>query len=478
MITICGKEYKDITSCAKQHHIKPGTLYYRLRKYGYNNPAVLGPNKREVTILGKTYPSLAVCARQHGLRVGVLQKRIDRYGADCPLLFCKVHITNPIKVRGKWYPNKEAVAKAYHLSPSALRKRRLMYGDDWDLILQPSLGEHNHSADLYRQWVNKHGFLTPTDVAKKLNLPINFIQHVLSHYFAGYTAVLPHLDQYLVDTSKLGFPQASPRAILSKYLFKPAVIDAFRENYRRIGEQGLVVIPFTGAKYFYDASKHEVWSNIRSPYVYRKCNSSFKYGQRTFSITFADANRSATVRDTDIIDLIKYPKLSYDDIVSFPQIKASLGIKGQLAERSIAGLPRHRRFKQRQAKYGITKQDAKKVVTYYQQQAKDREAHVNEVNIMGNYYSSWAEAARYFNMSPGMLRWRAKKYGTQDPRILESNPLRPVVEVNYRGHHFGSIAEACAYYGISPATAHNRRKKYGDDWSKVFCQSRLSPAGK
>ncbi len=95
MITICGKEYKDITSCAKQHHIKPGTLYYRLRKYGYNNPAVLGPNEREVTILGKTYPSLAVCARQHGLRVGVLQKRIDRYGADCPLLFCKVHITNP-----------------------------------------------------------------------------------------------------------------------------------------------------------------------------------------------------------------------------------------------------------------------------------------------------------------------------------------------------------------------------------------------
>lgn len=77
------------------------------------------------------------------------------------------------------------------------------------------------------------------------------------------------------------------------------------------------------------------------------------------------------------------------------------------------------------------------------------------ITILNHPFASIKQATEYFNISrPALLR-RLKKYGPNNPKILQS-PQPNYHSVVIDGHHFKSIRDACNYYDADYRLACNR----------------------
>lgn len=92
------------------------------------------------------------------------------------------------------------------------------------------------------------------------------------------------------------------------------------------------------------------------------------------------------------------------------------------------------------------------------------------IHIQDKYFKTWKNVAKYYDIDLKVLYQRHHRYENNDPRLLA--PVRP--KINVMNLQFSTWQEAGNYYDINPKLLYERAKKYGFDNPIILSNQRIN----
>lgn len=100
--------------------------------------------------------------------------------------------------------------------------------------------------------------------------------------------------------------------------------------------------------------------------------------------------------------------------------------------------------------------------------------------ILGKQFKTINAAAEEFNVKPSLLYKRIRKYGCDNPKILEKpkpklffkNPAHPENYIHIQNKYFKTWRAAAKFYGITPQVICRRHQKYSNNDPRLVAPSR------
>lgn len=282
-----------------------------------------------------------------------------------------------IAYQNKTYKSLRSFAQAFNI-PYGIIKQRYSVSHDPQYLIRPIevsnqvIKKQNKKSLKYNKYlIHKRNLLSVQDLSAKTGLPVRIIQNALNSItrdrgsnigFDKNDIIELKLNQNEIECSP------NPKT-LPKYAFKPSALLKMQLKQNKIIKPNLQLIPQLNGNYFIDTDTNTVWASNRGTNngVYEQLKPlngkqyAFKIKTNNHSI-----KRNLTIKT--ILDLLKYPTLTGDDLVTTKQICNSLNIEQWQLYHSEAlkNIQKHTRWtKGNKVRYGYTKRDANLIIKRY-----------------------------------------------------------------------------------------------------------------
>lgn len=288
-----------------------------------------------------------------------------------------------ITYQNKTYKSLKSFAQAFNI-PYGIIKQRYGVSHDPQYLIRPVEAPdqvikklHRKSLEYNNHLIHKRNLLSVQDLSAKTGLPVRIIQNALNSITRDRGSNIGFNKN---DIAELKLNQneieCSPnQKTLPKYAFKPSALLKMQLKQNKIIKPNLKLIPQLNGNYFIDTDTNTVWASNRGTNngVYEQLKP-LNGKQYTFKIK--TNNRSITRHMTikTILDLLKYPTLTGDDLVTAKQICNSLDIEQWQLYHSEAlkNIQKHTRWtKNNKVRYGYTKRDTDLIIKKYLKKEKE-----------------------------------------------------------------------------------------------------------
>lgn len=284
-----------------------------------------------------------------------------------------------ITYQNKTYKTLKSFAQAFNI-PYGLIKQRYSVSHDPQYLIRPIetpdqvIKKQSKKSLKYNNYlIHKRNLLSVQDLSAKTGLPVRIIQNALSSITRA-RGLGSNIGFNKNDIVKLKLNQneikGSPnQKTLPKYAFKPSALLKMQLKQSKIIKPNLQLIPQLNGNYFIDTDTNTVWASNRGTNngVFEQLKPqngkqyAFKIKTNNHSIT-----RHMTIKN--IMDLLKYPTLTGDDLITTKQICNSLNIEQWQLYHSEAlkNIQKHTRWtKSNKVRYGYTKRDTNLIIKNY-----------------------------------------------------------------------------------------------------------------
>lgn len=287
-----------------------------------------------------------------------------------------------ISYQNKTYKSLRNFAQAFNI-PYGLIKQRYGVSHDPQHLIKPIktpdqvLKKQNRKSLEYNNYlIHKRNLLSVQDLSTKTGLPVRIIQNALNSITRGLGSNIGFNKNDIVELKlNQNEIECSPNPkTLPKYAFKSSALIKMQLKQNKIIKPNLELIPQLNGNYFIDTDTNTVWASNRG-----NNNGVFEQlkplngKQYTFKIKTNHRSIKRNMALKTILDLLKYPTLTGDDLVTAKQICNSLAIKEwQLYHnKALTNITRHTRWnKDNKVVYGYTKRDANLIIKKYLKKLK------------------------------------------------------------------------------------------------------------
>lgn len=383
-IILQNKEYTSIKAAARQNQIDPSTLKGRIKKYGPNSPLLFKHNRlrnHALVIQGKHFKTISEAAKYYNMSYATLSHRIKVYGSDSKLLFlsskelqriCGIKSQrNPLTVNGITYESLSEYCRKMHITPDYAKKRFAKYGYNHPILnynskvinlngkyykdLDDAASKHGITKDTLCTRIHKWGYndprlfqsnlisrdvsnnnltnhignaiqkiheqdlLLPKEVAKKANLSISFIRHVVRDIFNHPENTYSGIQASDIVNVKSDLATKSNTI----HCFKKIVLThiwAYRHNL-----PDLQIVPQCQTRYYWDDKNENLYSSQGLNNGNLKMLKP-RYRTKLPTWRIRTKNYSWDINKNDIHDLLQYPNLTIDDLVTKDQIQRTFNL--------------------------------------------------------------------------------------------------------------------------------------------------------
>lgn len=351
MVMLCGEEFKSIKEASIWYGISVSVLKYRIKMHGPNWIHLFDQpmhykhdqnfyhkqQKGQIMLLGQTYKSIADAARRHNIRPNTLANRVKRHGNNWPYLFDKLYSSN-----SKTYKkNKLNNSKTYHdiTNKLYLKQNTLhnLHNNEWPLRnVNKRLEQYQALQKAYKvrkqmrkdaaNAIHQQNCVTLNDIAKECNLLISDLQSEI--YRAINNDRVPISGFYKTDIVIFKKHNQYPGRISPKYVLKREAIQHIKDYQAKIAQT--VIIPYTNNRYFYSKMENCVYSKIvtENKIHFRKINPRTHSDVPNMSpryLLYLKPYVTVDVSLNTIKDIIKYPTITVDDLISTQELQKAYG---------------------------------------------------------------------------------------------------------------------------------------------------------
>lgn len=387
-ITYQNKTYPSLSTFARAFKQNEG-LVNRRYKSGIRNPAdLIKPPDRTtghaIILNGTRYKSIKQMA--HALATSkvpanVIMGRYERgvrsiEKLTAPKTEAAEKSSRKIKItyQNKTYKSLRSFAQAFNISYGLIKQRYAVSHDPQYLIRhikasdQVLKKQHRKSLKYNNDLIHKRNLLSVRDLSTKTGLPVRIIQNALHSLTRGIGSNIGFNKNDIVKLklSKNEIKHAPNPKTLPKYAFKPSALLKMQLKQNKITKPNLELIPQLNGNYFIDTDTNTIWASNRGTN-----NGMFEQlkplngKQYTFKIKTNNHSITRHMAIKTILDLLKYPTLTGDDLITTKQICNSLAIEPWQLYRSKAlkNIQKHTRWtSNNKVIYGYTKRDANSII--------------------------------------------------------------------------------------------------------------------
>lgn len=395
-ITYQNKTYPSLGSFARAFKQNEG-LVNRRYKSGIRNPAdLIKPPDRTaghaIMLNGTRYKSIKQMTQKLAtdeVPANVIFGRYERgvrsiEKLTAPKTESAKKASRKIKInyQNKTYESLRSFAQVFNI-PYGLIKQRYAVSHDPQYLIRPIKEsdqvlkkQHRKSLKYNNDLIHKRNLLSVHDLSTKTGLPVHIIQNALNSITRnrGSNIGFDKDDIVQLKLSQNEIEHALNPKTLPKYAFKPSALRKMQLKQNKIIKPDLELIPQLNGNYFIDTDTNTIWASNRGTNngVFEQLKPSnskqyaFKIKTNNHSIT-----RHMTIKT--ILDLLKYPTLTGDDLITTKQICNSLAIEQwQLYNsKALKNIQKHTRWtSDNKVIYGYTKRDANSIIKKYLKKLK------------------------------------------------------------------------------------------------------------
>ena len=387
-ITYQNKTYPSLSTFARAFNQNEG-LVNRRYKSGIRNPAdLIKPPDRTtghaIMLNGTRYKSIKQMA--HALATdkvpaNVILGRYERgvrsiEKLTAPKTEAAEKSSRKIKItyQNKTYKSLNSFAQAFNI-PYGIIKQRYSVSHDPQYLIRPIEAPdqvikklHRKSLEYNNHLIHKRNLLSVQDLSTKTGLPMRIIQNALNSTTRdrGSNIGFNKNDIVQLKLSQNEIECSPNQKTLPKYAFKPSALLKIQLKQNKIIKPNLQLIPQLNGNYFIDTDTNTIWASNRGTN-----NGVFKQlkplngKQYTFKIKTNNHSITRHMTIKTILDLLKYPTLTGDDLITTKQICNSLAIaQWQLYHsKALKNIQKHTRWtSNNKVIYGYTKCDANSII--------------------------------------------------------------------------------------------------------------------
>lgn len=387
-ITYQNKTYPSLSTFARAFKQNEG-LVNRRYKSGIRNPAdLIKPPDRTtghaIMLNGTRYKSIKQMT--HALATdkvpaNVIMGRYERgvrsiEKLTAPKTEAAEKSSRKIKItyQNKTYKSLNSFAQAFNI-PYGIIKQRYSVSHDPQYLIRPIKAPdqvikklHRKSLEYNNHLIHKRNLLSVQDLSTKTGLPVRIIQNALNSIIRGLGSNIGFNKNDIVQLKlSQNEIECSPnQKTLPKYAFKPSALLKMQLKQNKITKPDLELIPQLNGNYFIDTDTNTVWASNRGTNngVFEQLKP-LNGKQYTFKIKTNDHNIKRHMTIKTILDLLKYPTLTGDDLITTKQICNSLAIEQwQLYHsKALKNIQKHTRWtSNNKVIYGYTKRDANSII--------------------------------------------------------------------------------------------------------------------
>lgn len=287
-----------------------------------------------------------------------------------------------ITYQNKTYKSLRSFAQAFNI-PYGLIKQRYAVSHNPQYLIKPIKAsdqvlkkQHRKSLKYNNDLIHKRNLLSVQDLSTKTGLSRCTIQNALNSITRGLGSNIGFNknDIAQLKLSKNEIKHAPNPKTLPKYAFKPSALRKMQIKQNKITKPDLELIPQLNGNYFIDTDTNTIWASNRGTnngvFEQLKPSNSKQYA---FKIKTNHCSIKRNMALKTILDLLKYPTLTGDDLVTTKQICNSLAIKDWQLYRSeaLTNIMQHTRWtKDNKVVYGYSKRDANLIIKKYLKKLK------------------------------------------------------------------------------------------------------------
>lgn len=240
-------------------------------------------------------------------------------------------------------------------------------GQDNKLMLNKLRKQDANNID---DFLHKRQLISTHELSEKTSFRIQTLWNYISHSNNMQNIGLKSTDLVKVRYTLDEISIIHNKTVLPKYAFRPSAIKHINDRIQELVAKNLVIIPQTGFKYFWDASKKEVFTCRNAKYK----NIFFQVKKKENSFFYLEIHlKRCLFTASDIEDLIKNPQIEWKQLISKRQISNSLkDINNYDVIIKNAEKIQHTRYDRDGHKYvGITKKELQRLLRTCQSHIKD-----------------------------------------------------------------------------------------------------------
>lgn len=387
-ITYQNKTYPSLSVFARAFN-QSEQLVTRRYQSGVRNPADLikppdHTTGHTITLSGTRYKSIKQMAQTLAtdkVTANVIQGRYERgvhsiEKLTAPKTAAAKKASRKIKItyQNKTYKSLRSFAQAFNI-PYGLIKQRYSVSHDPRYLIRPIETPdqvikklHRKSLEYNNRLIHKRNLLSVQDLSAKTGLPVRIIQNALNSITRGLGSNIGFDKNDIVKLrlSKNEIEYSPNAKTLPKYAFKASALHKIQLKQNKIIKPNLKLIPQLNGNYFIDTDTNTVWASNRG-----NNNGVFEQlkplngKQYTFKMKTNNHSIKRHMALKTILDLLKYPTLTGDDLITTKQICNSLAIKEwQLySSKALKNIQKHTRWRSNnKVIYGYTKRDANLII--------------------------------------------------------------------------------------------------------------------
>lgn len=384
------KQYETFVAFAKATGVSENTIRDRWNR-GIRDPKGLittysygGKYQLNINFQGKTYHTYNSLARACGISPSTLRDRYN-HGLRGAALLVKPKPREERKPRqkvsityqGEKYNSFSSLAKTTGISKNTIRDRWNRGIRDPEFLVKP--GQDNklmlnklrkQDANNIDDFLHKRQLISTHELSEKTGFRIQTLWHYIAYSNSMQNIGLKSTDLVKVRYTSDEISIIHNKTVLPKYAFRPSAIKHINDRSQELGAKNLVIIPQTGFKYFWDASKKEMFTcrNAKDKNIF------FQVKKKENSFFYLEIHQKRCLfAASDIEDLIKNPQIGWKQLISKRQISNSLkDINNYDVIIKNAEKIQHTRYDRDGHKYvGITKKELHRLLRTCQSHIKD-----------------------------------------------------------------------------------------------------------
>lgn len=279
-----------------------------------------------------------------------------------------------ITYQNKTYKSLNSFAQAFNI-PYGIIKQRYSVSHDPQYLIRPIEAPdqvikklHRKSLEYNNHLIHKRNLLSVQDLSAKTGLPVRIIQNALNSTTRDRGSNIGFNKNDIVELKlNQNEIECSPnQKTLPKYAFKPSALLKMQLKQNKIIKPNLQLIPQLNGNYFIDTDTNTIWASNRGTNngVFEQLKP-LNGKQYTFKIKTNNHSITRHMAIKTILDLLKYPTLTGDDLITTKQICNSLAIEQwQLYHsKALKNIQKHTRWtSNNKVIYGYTKRDTNSII--------------------------------------------------------------------------------------------------------------------
>lgn len=504
-VTYHGHIFPTLKAMASYYDVPYFRLTRRIARYGIDYPNLLSKqslrNDKQIIYQDKKYNSIAELAQEFNISPSAFYSRLSSGYSISEALTHDFSRGNKVVFDGKTYPSHNALFKALATpdcswfvikqrwrknirNKSDLTRPKNTHSDKRtpskkvNVRTKKEKVKTRREVRLYSDKVlSSKGLISSYRLAHQVGMPTELASSIMQDLIRGqirHNGLKVSDIETNVRYTKEELENAPNGRTLPKYAFKKEAVDHIINNRNTLMQKNLILIPQTDGRYFWDAKSENVWScrrgRGRAYYKMTPIKYGHLYKKTKFAFIIQD-NRVFITTDA-IKDLIKYPSIKTEDLLSIADTKAIIGneinVPGQQGikfDSAYKALPKiHYRYcNNGKWKKGWTKSEIRRAVEDFKKTYRPSTSIV----LQGKRYDSIKQAADIHKINYKLLDSRINKYGHNSTKLF-LNPQHNHKTTKLTIRHDESFTQIAREHNIKRSTLFSRVTRWESDSPRLF----------